>query len=482
MSASQRFTVARPGTHFDASSGKIRIFTEGSITVMKAWPPMAWQKTGAQPAWAHVRPSITVPVGNLENQIFQMETPAENNGQLLLPYVLPPRAFRVRNKQLAWLKWYATIPSEVRQLVHHFPTRQWHMLSFIARCGGPATDLAQSNPALAFALANNWVFHKPAVQRPLRSARSLLATGKKQRDILKWLGFPETKAARRILAKISQQALSIPTLLYFRDAMAAPELFKAMSHLPVLNAGVIRILTDPRLFQHVSFTLLEELAHRREENRHPCVAYILIDILEMMLQEPARFYPQKIRNCEHLARLHDELMYGAIPNRPPLWYRNLQPPAFDIDGPTVEESPQFLNTPFPPPPVPGMDTIVPITTAKDLVEEGEMQHNCVASYIRRVVFHKRYYIYRVLEPERCTLALFLGANNTWCLSELKLAHNRRPKFSTWQAVKTWFEAQTGMPVDTAASACEGPWEEVPYDDFDEACDDEVDAEYDCVPF
>jgi hypothetical protein len=56
----------------------------------------------------------------------------------------------------------ALVPAEVRMELERYAERRWHLLSVMARCPG-ALDLSRANPALLFALANNWVFHKPAV-------------------------------------------------------------------------------------------------------------------------------------------------------------------------------------------------------------------------------------------------------------------------------------------------------------------------------
>ncbi len=449
--AKQNFTNPKPGTYFEAESGKIRIFSHSNIIVMKAWPPIAWQKTAEHPAWAHVRPEIKLPCGDIESEILRLELSAEENGQLLLPFKSPLWVRKKHGQRLAWLKWYAGIPPEVRQMVHRFPKRQWHMLSFIARCGGPAADLVQSNPALAFALANNWIFHKPAVQRPLRSARALLGLGKKQREILRWLGFPGSNAGRKILGKVLSCAISIPNLLYLRQAMEDPDVFKMMSHLSWLNAGVIRIITDPRLLPLVTFSFLEELANYHGEDRWANAAYMLLDSMEMFHIVPATAFPRPIRELDQLQVFHDVLVEET--NR-------LDRKALDI--------------PFPPPPLQGTDTIMPITNAEELAEEGRVQKNCVASYLKRVVISQRTYIYRVLQPERCTLALEQNATGSWHLSELKAACNNQPHTSTWEAVKNWYESQTGKQAIftiPAFEACYVPCGARVDHDFDFDADD-----------
>ena len=289
------------GINFDLESGKLRKFDHYSITVMILWPkPMAWKKTRSNPCWTHYRPRIFVPHGDLDPMIEQTIHPADRYGQLLLPCCITPKMARFYRINRAKLYWFATIPENIRNVVSKFPEkRQWHLLSFLARCGSAALDLTLSNPALAYMLASNWVFHQPAVKRPLRSARSLLAPHKKQRDILAWLHFPGTEAARRILAKIVHQALDISRLLYLRQAMDDADICKALSHLPRLNAGVLRITTDRELFPFATHLLLRELSQLKREDEWPATSMLLNDCVSMHRS----LYPEK--KCPRWAALPD---------------------------------------------------------------------------------------------------------------------------------------------------------------------------------
>lgn len=64
------------------------------------------------------------------------------------------------NKRRAFVRaqWLLTIPEELRRQVAIVRFRHWQMLSFLARCGASAAELLESNPAMAFMLANNWLF------------------------------------------------------------------------------------------------------------------------------------------------------------------------------------------------------------------------------------------------------------------------------------------------------------------------------------
>jgi len=411
----------KPGTVFNEETGKLYLFTFKSISVMFAWPkPMAWKKTlRSNPTWIHFRPKISIPRLDIDARIRQLETPGGEN-------LLPVRVdiSRPRRAELSRLRWYATIPAEVREIISNFPSRQWHMLSFLARCGSAAHDLMLSNPALSFMLANNWVYHSPPVQRPLRSARALL--NKKQRKILGWLGFPETKSARKTLAKITYQSLNIYSLLNVRDAMSDPGMFKAMSHLPRLNTEVIRIATDPELLPFTAPTLLEEIAMCCEEDESSQYAHILADSVNLFhLLSPDGMRLQPIRCIDDLLKFRDSVakrLHRA---------RKLR-----------------MSIPFPPPPVQGNDNIVPITNMKDLMEEALIQNNCVASYIEQIAIRQEVYIYRILWPERCTLAL-TRYGNTWVPWQLKRAGNQAPSEATCRVVEEWLPGKSDLKLCNA---------------------------------
>jgi hypothetical protein len=288
------------------------------------------------------------------------------------------------------------------------------MLSLLSSCGNSAHDLIKSNPALAFALASNWIFHSPQVQRPLRSARSLLSANKSQKDILAWLGFPGTESTRKTLAKVVKKSITIQALLYLRRSLFDPLSIKAIRHLRRLNAGVIRVITEPRLFSLTTPTLLDEIALSTKEDRFPKSAYLLRDILEMdKCLNPSLCRLCPIRSLEHLQDIHEKLIFRINQSQ------NLN-----------------VNIFFPDAPLGGSKEIVPITTAQGLVEEGRIQHNCVASFIERVALGKCFYVYKVTGPERSTLAI-RRVGRKWVLAELKSVCNQPSNRKTRRMVTDW---------------------------------------------
>jgi len=309
-------------------------------------------------------------------------------------------------------RFFSTIPHPLVSLVKDFPQRQWHLLSMLARCPG-ARDLLVSTPALAYALASNWAFHRPAVQRPLRAARALLRH--KQRRLAGWLGFPETEAAVRVLRKLQPSACLTGLLLRLRDRMHDPATLRLLGHLPPLDAAGLLLVLRPETAGWVTPSLLEQ-AHVASQTLD-CARH-LAEIIEMrrLLHDPSP--ARRLTSIIRLRMLHDDLVERM--NR-----AGLQLP----DAP-----------PFPPPPFPGSGTFVPITTAEELFEEGRHQDNCVGAYASRVR-HGRCYIYRLLAPERATVEIVLRKSG-WRLGEIEARENQPVRPETERQVRAWLESES----------------------------------------
>ncbi len=429
----------KPGVNF--KDGKLYRFRSDGVEVLRSWPkPMAWRKTKEKDFYPF-RPYINIRTEDPDFQGSSSSEHAESHEDdegYTLRFIYPDGTFptsrhipkpgeqlhlwRPRTKEEierdvrnAYREFYSPIPLEVRKTVADYSQRHWHMLAFIARCPG-ALELVISNPALAFCLASNWVFHKPAVARPMRSVRSLIYH--KQRDILKWLGFPGTESARKILKKIPSKVINIERCLYLRDAMRNPDMIKLLAHVRGINAGVIRFASDPALIRYITPSFLNEVAANRGDFPRPQTVFILKDslrMLEVMGQSTAGFVFNSIMEVQ---AFHDELVV-TMNTRDNGW-----------DG--------VIR--FPPPPVEGTEDIIPLTIAEQLAEEGRQQKNCVSSYARSVR-DGDIYIYRMLSPQRATLSL-RHRRGGWILSEIKGKCNRTVTRETIKAVEDWLMHET----------------------------------------
>ena len=424
----------KPGVHF--KGGKLYRFFSAGVEVLWGWPkPMASRITSEKDFFP-LKPYINI---RTEDPDFRKSSNSEqaafleNGDGYTLRYIYPDGTFPVtrhvpksceqlhlwrlrtseeieRDERNAYGEFYSPIPIEVRKVTANYSDRHWHMLEFMAKCPG-ALELVQSNPALAFCLASNWEFHKPAAVRPMRSARSLIC--QKQRDILKWLGFPGTESVRKTLKKVPGRIINIERALNLRDAMRNPDLMKLLTHVPQINAGVIKFASDPAMVRYITPNLLSEVAANKGDFKRPQTSFILKDSLRMMELMGQNTCGFVFNSIMEINAFHDELVV-TMNNRANGWERVKR---------------------FPPPPVEGTEDIIPLIKAEQLTEEGRQQKNCIASYARSVK-EGNIYIYRVLSPQRATLSL-RHRGGGWVLSELKGKCNRAVTNETIRAVEEW---------------------------------------------
>ncbi len=413
----------KPGIVF--RDGKLYEFTHYRITVRTAGPkpPKAWSRT-TRATWSTIRPPVcraalleSIPQSE-SDRLFKAGLPdARGQWPLALELIEKPR-FKGHDAYLAWLR---TLDLDDRRAIAVFKERHWHILQLLVRCPG-ARDLVAHSPALAFALASSWVFRgRRRVCRPLRSARTLLL--KPQRDILKWLGFPDNQSSARILRRVPAGEVSIAGLLYLRDGLRDHDVHKRLSHTPVVSRVVIRIATDPTWSKLVSPALLNEVASMNDGG------WEVVMHLREALTLARRLRPRGldrdgwIRSVSDLHTFHQEM-------------RTLHQRLLDGGGIDPED--------YPDPPVPGTPTIVPLSDPLMLLEEGELQHNCAASYAREVLSstvlaadrRPGLYLYRVLQPERATLSI-IKRNGAWRIDQLKGPANGPVLSQTRRAVIAW---------------------------------------------
>ena len=203
-------------------------------------------------------------------------------------------------------KYFDQIPDAVRAELLRYCSRRWHLLCLFARCPG-AQDLSRSNPALCYALASNWVFHKPAVKLPMRAARAL--AGKKQHHILGWLGFPATEAARRLLQKIEPATLSVVRLLQIREMLANDgEMVQWLAHLPRIDPRMLEIVTTRWYRPLLTGRLLREIDALPVGTRgKPPELLLFRDLDQLRWRLPAAPGRGRFENMRQLKAYHDEL-------------------------------------------------------------------------------------------------------------------------------------------------------------------------------
>ena len=429
----------RWGTHF--KNGKLYVFTKKSVTVVRPWPELrAWRLTAGRRQWRPIRPEINVSSATvsdsattrksrsiyeppLEDEPIYRDDPALTDEPLDEPVEageslpakprIPDEWFAkvgARNEAAA-REFFSHFPQPALELVAAFRERQWHLLVLHRRCPG-AADLIRTNPALAFCLASNWVFRAPAPKQPLRDARTWIR--RRQRDLAGWLGFPATEQTVNLLRKIPAEACHITALLYLRQALRESDVASLLRHFQRLDATILRLACDPNLRTVVAPKLLWNLSALAPSpaviSRH---VRTLLDLLELA---KTLVPPREVPACDSVRQL----------------IRNHDRMAAELNQQGLAGL-EFMQ--FPPPPIPGTETIVPLTGPVMLLEEGRLQMNCVASFVRRVARGNEF-IYRVLATERATLQLVLGRQG-WQIGQLSGPRNQPVSATTRLAVENW---------------------------------------------
>lgn len=403
--ATNSFASNRVG--FSMKDGKTYFFDKRQIVVMKGWPaPFAWRRTARIP-WHPTRKHASPPLQSLLCHLRPTEPPPlfveREQGELALEDREKNERYAkaiAREKSMAHA-FVADVPAQVLEMLLEFSDRHWNLFSLFARCPG-ADDLARSNPALCFALASCWVFHKPPPTHPLRGARRLV--GRKQKEILRWLGFPATESSRRISAKLHAKYLTVPRLLSLRRALEDPSASKTLAHLPSLNGAVLDIMGAPWHARLVRPSFLHEIVAASADQQSACEdkdpVTVLRDTCHMARQLHERL-PNAIESIDHLVAVHDRIS------------ARYQTRA-EQDWPLPES--------LPPPPFAGTPNIVPLEKPADVIEEGREMEHCCSSYLGRCA-EGYSYLYRVSAPVRATLELrrtFTG----WKAAQLCGVQNR----------------------------------------------------------
>lgn len=399
------YIFKKSGTVFKPETGKLYVFEKNCVQVLVAWPqPKAWEKTLCKyPNWVRFRPSLA--------WLKCIELPVTDPGQPLLPGITEHELY-----DSPWFKWYTTIPAEIRAELSRFRSHKWEMLSFFAYCGKPALELARSNPALAFALANCRIFRTKKLSHPMRSIRAQLKH--RQKDILTWLGFPGTTSCREILRKIPHHAISVTGLIQLRDAMNDGSMSKILQHCTWKNWKSLMLLR-PEFYDFLSVPLIEELSNMSNEHEDQFfngsewknAFQHFIDVARMYCQVSPRPTIKRIADYRQLVEYHDALFLRL----------------------NIEECSSF---PFPAPPFPGTAGIIPITDYRELVWEGKTQRNCAKSYADAIT-RGNSTLYRMDKPERCTLEIRRHPSGRWTLAQIKAFANSDASPEAIAAAKQW---------------------------------------------
>jgi hypothetical protein len=359
------------------------------------------------------------------------------------------------------------IPSRVRDAVQPIIWRQFPLLRLL-RSQPRALELLESNPALLLL----WV--DTALSRGDTMDELARCVSCARRVLLREALGAGSESIVRVLAKIRLSTWSQPTLRTVSSLAQSASAMKRLRHRrDIPPAFIENCRLDAELFRFPVVDALIDRARRYAGGEQVRALTIRTGVLiSNILRDGARLgapeLERRIARCRtvrDLERLSERLrereeliddtvrMSAVLPGRAvldPAWLasrgihrlRELhreytieanQTSRNDYVASLRDECPRDR---FPPPPLPGSDSIVPLATPGELHDESVLMDNCVASYAGLIVRGERY-IYRVTAPQRATLELIMRGS-TPTIGQVRLRHNRVPGSETMAAVHEWF--------------------------------------------
>jgi hypothetical protein len=378
-------------------------------------------------------------------------------------------------KYAAFEAFRSIIDPGIVSVVEPFQSHQWPLLALLGESKA-AQDLVLSSPALAYSLANNEHFRATPVHAA--ALHAVRYSHRKQRDILAWLGFPGTEAMARLMRKVTPAIVYPGLIRRLRQAVLSPDMMKHLSHLSRVNTGVVYLASLPEAASLITPRLLAEVGADPEEDMSAQAGDVLADVMRMATELCQTRTLRPFATCRKLRECHERLSredagFQAIKERQAALRvamakvanantcdliaqsrmvemkveferldrqrpdRPARPAAAGRRTPTIPLIPAV----FPPPPIPGSAEIVPVTTLEELVAEGQSQSNCLGrntGYVNGVA-DGSLYIYRVLRPQRHTLAIRRCGQDCWQISDLQRKGNAPPTPEALDAVQRWLD-------------------------------------------
>jgi hypothetical protein len=276
------------------------------------------------------------------------------------------------------------------------------------------TELLDSAPILAFAIANCWRFDGKPVEGSLRRMRRYVA---QPRDTAwKALGFD---GSGRIVEKLAPNSCTVVRLKFLRATLpSGRHLMKALSHENTLRTPLLNLL----MFK-------ESVAVARPK----WISYFNRLDGPMATREHIRifqFFPfcNVVRAPDRYPEFDAWLTRKGIVRDP------------EILGACAADSKAYPEC-YPSPPIPCTDHIQPITSMTGAELEGRDMHHCMAELKSRPHLGGIYY-YRMLAPERATIEItWHAANAKWEISQLRTHNNAEVESTSAIAAEQWLGKQ-----------------------------------------
>ena len=393
------------GYGFNPAKGTLTFYSPTSIRVYRANPPACWLKSDGHPSW----------MGSYGEGNFQIGELAKTAQRYRKQVIPQPGDAKPDTKPGLWAmtRFFELLDPELVALVDTLTHDSWLLYCMLWRA--PATrDIARDNLGLAMLMATTRAHRRWRFDRINRLAR------KRRTEILAACELPAEKQWVKALRKIQPESIYSGTMHDLQMlARHQPERIELLRHLPAIQRGAIDVV-----------------ASRFRDHVHP-------DLLRAVATSYAESYRSRWYGATVGRLLHDTgRMFETLGERLPLFRTKAQlQQAHDYGVEQTLARKQQRRGSFGPPPLPETEDIIALRSPQELHEEARQQHNCLAaSYWADDCYDGRIYVYKVLAPERTSLAISREADGTWRAYEFKAVCNGLPGKAAKQAVSAWLRA------------------------------------------
>ncbi len=311
--------------------------------------------------------------------------------------------------------WVATIPDNILDLLKKYKGNAFGMLMLVNR-HPYLREPFEDHPALF------WFAHTFAQDNDWNEDDFEKLCNRKRTEILNICGLPGRSPAVNLLRKIQANHYNRYTYDQIRELFQLED-YAILNHRSSIPLRLIALLNKHPPLLHSKFIFSWEGQWSLEETQ------LIEDVIRMVSTLQLGDYINFLNRCcdlEALTFRHDRLSKRMNDfNRRLLGYEN-----------TVQD--QIV---YPAPPLSGNEVIVPILDSSSLKAESQLQQICVAAYNTEIRLG-RYFVYRVLEPERATLGVTIlrmkNGQVSLRIDQLKGFGNRKVSVETEHIVLAWF--------------------------------------------
>ena len=360
------------------------------------------------------------------------------------------------------------IPSNVRNAVRPFRWKQLQLLHMIQK-EPRIMELMESIPLLV------WMVADRINNRDFTLHQAVKLASKKRNLILQNISGKGNDAQIKFIKKTIGKNLDAEESNLLWWAVGNNNVIKKLTHVSMVNLNVLKAVKErPAVLDTPAFFLLADEIKGPEGSlgKARVISILLLSCEQFRGALGDSDFNELFRNCADLRQLHNRhnflhqrynktlMKQQALINREKEACARLKQKILTIEASKSRIPQQSItkkaaqprkvrkptssvwNGCFPLPPLPGIPGVIePITTSEELKLEGATLRNCVGKvkYIKRIN-SKRFYIYKVYSPERCTLELkkIWKSGRTYLLrNELRSYDNKIPGKATKIFVDSW---------------------------------------------